>query len=326
MKKIYILDENEELLNDLKNTMKKERAITIERYSADEIGEALINIPDIIIINEDGIKGKMKDLFKYIKTNADNSITPIIVVSNNNKEEHIIEILKNDVEICLNSKVNSEILYHSIMNLIKLLNRNRMVSPLTGLPGNVQIQAEMTRRLSKGKKYAMMYIDLDNFKAYNDTYGFSNGDEMIKLTARVISKNILEIDEKDGNFVGHIGGDDFVAIVEDENYEQICQNIITEFDKTVEKYFTDEDVERGYIEVENRKGVMEQFPLTSISVAVVEVTKQRFKNTLEIGEAGAVVKHLAKTIYGSTYVIDRRKNRDEIFDKADKKKVLIGNK
>ena len=78
---------------------------------------------------------------------------------------------------------------------------------------------------------------------------------------------------------------------------------------------------RGYIEVENRKGVMEQFPLTTISVGVVEVTPERFKNTLEIGEAGASVKHLAKTIYGSTYVIDRRKKREEIFDKAKQKEI-----
>ena len=204
---------------------------------------------------------------------------------------------------------------------MKLLNRNRMVSPLTGLPGNVQIQAEMKKRLSNKEKYAMIYIDLDNFKAYNDTYGFSNGDEIIKFTAKLITKYVMKNDE---NFVGHIGGDDFVAIVEDDDYEAICQNIIAEFDKSIGKFFTKEDVERGYIEVENRKGIIEPFPLTTISVGVVEVTSERFKNTLEIGEAGAAVKHLAKTVFGSTYVIDRRKNRDEIFDKADQKKILIG--
>ena len=121
--------------------------------------------------------------------------------------------------------------------------------------------------------------------------------------------------------MGHIGGDDFVALVEDKDYQKICQNIIAEFDRSIVKYFTKEDIERGYLEVENRKGIIEPFPLTTISIGVVEVTKERFKNTLEIGEAGAAVKHLAKTIWGSTYVIDRRKNREEIFDKAAKKKI-----
>ena len=85
----------------------------------------------------------------------------------------------------------------------------------------------------------------------------------------------------------------------------------------MENYFTKEDFSRGFMEVENRKGIMEQFPLTSLSIGVVEVTKQRFKNTIEIGEAGAQVKHLAKTIYGSTYVIDRRKNEENNYKKTN---------
>lgn len=324
MKHIYVLDEDKEkkIYKSLLNTMEKEKNIKIHNYKPIEIENALINIPDIVVINEDNVTLDIKNICKKIKSNEDNSITPIITLSSNKDQNHIIETLKNDVEIYLIKPVNDEILYYSIMNIMKLLNRNRMVSPLTGLPGNVQIQAEMKKRLLNGTNYAMIYIDLDNFKAYNDTYGFSNGDEMIKLTARVITKNVMKNDENEQNFVGHIGGDDFVAIVEGKDYEKICQNIIAEFDKSVEKYFSKEDVERGYIEVENRKGVMEQFPLTTISVGVVEVTPERFKNTLEIGEAGASVKHLAKTIYGSTYVIDRRKNREEIFAKAEQKKLI----
>ena len=321
MKNIYLLDEDDTLIISLKEIMKKERSIKIKNYKVDELKNALTNIPDLVVINEDSLTVDIKEIFKEIKDNEDNSITPIVVISSRKDQEHIIEILKNDVEVYLNAPINNEILYYTIMNIMKLLNRNSMVRPLTGLPGNVQIQAEMKKRLTNKEKYAMMYIDLDNFKAYNDTYGFSNGDEIIKFTARLISKYVMKNDE---NFVGHIGGDDFVAIVEDEDYEKICQNIIAEFDKCIEKFFTKEDVERGYIEVENRKGIMEQFPLTTISVGVVEVTSERFKNTLEIGEAGAAVKHLAKTIFGSTYVIDRRKNRDELFDKADQRKILVG--
>ena len=156
----------------------------------------------------------------------------------------------------------------------------------------------------------MMYLDLDNFKAYNDVYGFLKGDEIIKFTAKTILKNV-HTDEYEDSFVGHIGGDDFVAIISQTDYDKICQNIIADFDGNVLKYFTDEDAERGYIEAANRKGIIEQFPLTSISVGVVEVEKGRFANVLEIGEAGAGVKHLAKTIQGSTYVVDRRKHNEK---------------
>ena len=308
MKNIYLLDDGEELKEILSKAFKKESGAKIKKHPIKNYQKILRYIPEVIIINEDCVSKEMNiiEMCKQIRDNIDTIKTPIIVVSSNQKTEHIVEILKNDVELYLKAPVDDQILYYSIKNILRLLNTNRMVSPLTGLPGNVQIQAEMKKRLLEGNPFAMLYLDLDNFKAYNDTYGFSKGDEIIKFTARIITKNVLN-DEKDENFVGHIGGDDFIAIVDTKNYEKICQAIIAEFDKQVEKYFTEKDNARGYIEVENRKGIVEQFPLTSISIGAVEVSTERFKNTLEIGEAGASVKHLAKTIFGSTYVIDRRK-------------------
>ena len=323
MKYIYCIDRKEELTNELKDAFKIEKNIKVKQFIPEDFDTILKNIPDILVINEDELNKNENviEFCKEIRSDENNTITPIIIVSSNTDKHHIIEILKNDVELYLQKPIDKEIMYYSIKNIMRLLNSNRTVSPLTGLPGNVQIQAEMKRRLQNGITFAMLYADLDNFKAYNDTYGFSNGDEIIKFTAKVLTENVLKGEDSDKNFVGHIGGDDFIAIVEGEEYEEICQNIIAQFDSQLGKFFNKEDYDRGYIEVENRKGILEQFPLTSISIGVVEVTKERFKNTLEIGEAGAAVKHLAKTIYGSTYVIDRRKNRDEIFDKASKKRI-----
>mgnify|MGYP003462986764 CR=1 FL=1 len=107
--------------------------------------------------------------------------------------------------------------------------------------------------------------------------------------------------------MGHVGGDDFVAIVSKTDYDKVCQSIIAEFDKFAVTYYNEVDAERGFVEVANRKGIIEQFPLTSISIAVVEVDYKHFKSTLEIGEIGAQVKHQARTYLGSTYVINRRK-------------------
>ena len=309
MKNIYLLDDGDKLKEVLTVAFKKEQGAKIKKQPIKSYQKILKYIPEVIIINEDSItkKDNLYEICKQIRDNVDTIKTPIIVVSSDSNTKHIVDVLKSDVEMYLQAPVDDRILYYSIKNILRLLNTNRMVSPLTGLPGNVQIQAEMKKRLLEKQSFAMLYLDLDNFKAYNDTYGFSNGDEIIKFTARIITKNVLSV-EKEENFVGHIGGDDFIAIVEVENYEKICQNIIAEFDKQVAKYFDEKDYERGYIEVENRKGIIEQFPLTSISIGAVEVTPERFKNSLEIGEAGAAVKHLAKTIFGSTYVIDRRKS------------------
>lgn len=323
MKNIFVLDEGDELKERIIEVFKKEKGNKIKKVCFDQFQKALNEIPDLIVINEESLKKvtNVIDICKKIRENIDNSRTPIIVLTQNDTVEHKIELMKNNVEIVLPMDVNDQIIYYYVNNILRLLNSNRMVSPLTGLPGNVQIQAEMKKRLLNNEEFAMIYLDLDNFKAYNDTYGFSNGDEVIKFTARVITKNVLANEDKD-NFVGHIGGDDFIAITGVDECEKICQTIIAEFDKQVLKYFDDEDIERGYIEVENRKGIMEQFPIISISIGVVEVNKERFKNTLEIGEAGASVKHLAKTIWGSTYVIDRRKNRDEKLDKVEARKII----
>ena len=135
---------------------------------------------------------------------------------------------------------------------------------------------------------------------------FLTGDEIIKFTARTIVKHIHEIPTGD-NFIGHIGGDDFVSIIDKCDYNKLCKEIIAEFDSTVPEFYTEEDVERGFVEVANRRGIIEEFPIVSISIGIVEVDKDTYSNPLEIGEVSAQVKHRAKTILGSTYVINRRR-------------------
>ena len=310
VQEIYLIDDDKTLKETLKRIFKNDKEYRFTSVETDKLEVALKNIPSLIIINEDTIKEDLVEMCKKIKQDEDNSITPIIILSSETDHAHRIEMLKLGIVHYIKHPIDEEYLYYTIQNVLKLIYINRRVSPLTGLPGNVQIQAEMKKRFLAKETFAMMYLDLDNFKAYNDIYGFLKGDEIIKFTAKTILKNV-HTDEYEDSFVGHIGGDDFVAIISQTDYDKICQNIIADFDLNVTKYFTDDDAEKGYIEVANRKGVIEQFPLTSISIGVVEVEKGRFANVLEIGEAGASVKHLAKTVQGSTYVIDRRKHHEE---------------
>lgn len=310
IQEIYVIDNNPTLKDTLKKMFKNNKEYRFTSVQSEKLEVALKNIPSLIIINEDNIDEDSLEICKKIKSDEDNSITPLIVLSSNKDHEHRLNMLKLGVAHYIKHPIDEDYLYYTIINVLGLIYINRRVSPLTGLPGNVQIQAELKKKFLSKETFAMMYLDLDNFKAYNDVYGFLKGDEIIKFTAKTILKNV-HTDEYEDSFVGHIGGDDFVAIVSETDYDRICQNIIADFDYNVTKFFTEEDAEKGYIEVANRKGVIEQFPLTSISIGVVEVEKGRFANVLEIGEAGASVKHLAKTIQGSTYVIDRRKHHEE---------------
>lgn len=306
IQEIYLVDNDTKIYESLNSIFKEEKEYKITKVTEKELDIALKNIPSLIIINDDNIDSNAMEVATKIKNDEDNSITPIIVITSNKEHEHKLKMLELGISHYIRHPIEEDYLYYTIVNVLKLLYINRRVSPLTGLPGNVQIQAEIKKRFLSKEKFSMLYFDLDNFKAYNDVYGFMKGDEIIKFTAKVILKNV-HTEEYEDSFVGHIGGDDFIAIVSNKDTENICQNIIADFDINVQRHYNEKDVTKGYIEVANRRGIIEQFPLTSISIGVVEVENGKFENVLEIAEAGASVKHLAKTIQGSTYVIDRRK-------------------
>lgn len=305
---IYIIDDTDELFNQLKSIFTDEKEYILKNIYSEKVEEEIKNIPDLIIINEDGSKKNIVEICKSLRNYNDNTITPIIVVSSNIDKQHRIEILKNSVEYFIKAPIDEQYMYYTVKNIIRLMQTNRRVSPLTGLPGNVQIQIELKKRLLRKKEFAVLYLDLDNFKEYNDIYGFLKGDEVIKYTAKTILKNIHQYNIEE-TFVGHIGGDDFVAIISNTDYDKLCQSILLNFDEGIKEYFTQEDIDRGFLEVANRRGIIEQFPLTALSIGVVTAKPNEYDNILEIGEVGAQVKHLAKTQIGSAYVINRRKEK-----------------
>ena len=302
---IYVIDDDESSIPIFRELFKNDKEFKFIGVRTEQIDITLKNIPFLIIINEDSIDRDIASLCKQIRTDEDNQITPIIVVSSNTDKYHKLEVLEQSVEYYIKKPVDTEYLYYTIKNLDRLLKMNRRISPLTGLPGNVQIHAELKKRITNKEEFSVLYLDLDNFKAYNDVYGFLKGDQIIEYTANTILKCIHQ-NFSENYFVGHIGGDDFIAIVPTLKVDSICQLIIANFDEGVTRFFTPEDLEKGYIEVANRKGIIEQFALTAISIGAVIADKNRFSNILEIGEVGAQVKHVAKSIIGSRYAIDRR--------------------
>ena len=306
VQEIYIIDDDDSSILIFRELFKNDNEYKFISVKTEQIDVALKNIPALIVINEDAIDRDVVDLCRKIRKDEDNTITPVIVVSSKNNREHRIKILQESVEYFIKKPVDEYYLYYTVKNLNRLLSSNRTVSPLTGLPGNVQIHAELKKRISRKEPFSVLYLDLDNFKAYNDVYGFLKGDEIIEFTADTIV-NQVHTDEIENTFVGHIGGDDFVAIIPDTNCEKLCQSILAYFDKHVTKFFTEKDLEQGYIEVANRRGIVEQFPLTSLSIGVVVADVGRFHNILEIGEIGAQVKHAAKAVMGSSYALDRRR-------------------
>ncbi len=180
-------------------------------------------------------------------------------------------------------------------------------SPLTRLPGNIAIERVLNRRLQSGDPFAVCYADLDNFKAFNDRYGYIKASEVIKLTGELIEETVRDIVGGDA-FVGHVGGDDFVMVVGADRGTPLCEAVISRFDDFIRNHYSAEDLARGAIEGVDRYGVSRTFPIMSISVAVVISKQGEFSSAVEIAKAAADIKDLLKKSPGSNYLINRRRN------------------
>jgi diguanylate cyclase (GGDEF)-like protein len=181
----------------------------------------------------------------------------------------------------------------------------RNLSPLTGLPGNIRIQEEIERTVREDRPFAVLYCDLDNFKAYNDQKGFVRGDRLIQSTARIIQDAVVEFAGSDG-FVGHVGGDDFVAVLPPEVAEDVAGRIVERFDAQIRDFYEHEDLERGYVEVEDRKGVLQRLPLAGVSIGIATTAVRRFAHYGEAVSVATEMKQFAKRETGSSYAVDRR--------------------
>jgi diguanylate cyclase (GGDEF)-like protein len=183
-------------------------------------------------------------------------------------------------------------------------------SPLTRLPGNIAIERSINRRLREKMSFAMCYLDIDNFKSYNDRYGYIKASEILKKTGEVIHETVKLLTDPDA-FVGHIGGDDFVVIIDSKLAKSACQNIIADFDAMIPSYYTEEDQAAGAIKGVDRYGVPRVFPLLSISIAALTCQPGHYSTAAEIATAAAAVKDRVKESTGSNYIIVREAGASE---------------
>jgi diguanylate cyclase (GGDEF)-like protein len=179
------------------------------------------------------------------------------------------------------------------------------VNPLTKLPGNISINRQIQARIDGGEAFALAYADLDHFKPFNDYYGFSRGDEVIRITGRLIL-NIVKNKQPQGGVIGHIGGDDFVFIMDVGLVEDAAKEIIDAFDRILPTLYEAEDRERGYIETLDRQGSTRKFPMVTISIGITSNKQRSFTHYGEITEIASGMKGHAKRARGSLYRIDKR--------------------
>ena len=188
-----------------------------------------------------------------------------------------------------------------------LLRAERIVeiNPLTRLPGNISINRQIQDRIDRGEIFALGYADLDYFKPLNDKYGFSRGDEVIRVTGRLIL-SMVKNSQPVGSFTGHIGGDDFIFIMEQQRIENTAKGIIETFDGIIPTFYDHQDKAAGYINSTDRQGQIQRFPIISLSIGIADNTSRPFRHYGEMTEVASEMKKLAKQTPGSSYCVDRR--------------------
>jgi GGDEF domain-containing protein/CHASE3 domain sensor protein len=193
------------------------------------------------------------------------------------------------------------------VRLKKLEEMYRDASPLTRLPGGIAIEQDIQRRLDSKQPIALCVMDIDNFKSVNDRYGYTVGNDVIIETARIVD-HAAKTRGTPSDFVGHIGGDDFVAVTSPECMNSLCDEIIAQFDSIAPQFYSEQDRQNGYISGKSRQGVEMRFPIMTISIAVVTNLQRSFSSPLEMSAVAIELKEYAKSFQRSLYVVDKRRS------------------
>jgi GGDEF domain-containing protein len=183
--------------------------------------------------------------------------------------------------------------------------RSLDANPLTRLPGNTSILFETTRRIESGRPFALAYLDVDNFKSFNDRYGYGRGDEVLVVTCRLLTTVVSELAGPEG-FVGHVGGDDFVFMSDPAVIDACCETLIKRFDLVIPDFYDREDRLRGSIDSVDRRGNREEFPIMTLSIAVVTNELAPIRHPGDISKIVSQLKKQAKGMQGSVYLKDQR--------------------
>lgn len=275
---------------------------------------------DLIIIDGDdssldgyGICQKLKGLGLTL---------PILIISQKREKGDLLKGLKCGVDDFLSKGESADELLTRIEMNINRSQRILDANPTTKLPGNVSISKEIERRIRNGIPFAVCYADLDNFKAYNDKYGYFQGDKVILLTSHILKDIVRDLSPAD-NFIGHIGGDDFIFIIPPERVDLVCGQIIKTFDTIIPYRYNEEDRKKGYIISTDRKHRAGIFPLMSISIGVVTNKARTFFHPAHVSQIATEMKNYVKTMEGSRYAVDRRGDDEEFLSRQKKAELIM---
>lgn len=304
--KILIVDDDPDIRDILKLTLSEENYEIHEACDGEEAVKVIGSRPlDLVLLDYKIPKIDGRQVCRLIKKDLLLRHLPVIMVTGKGDISDKVGGIDAGADDYVVKPFEPKELLARIRMILRRTERDLEANPLTRLPGNVSILTELQRRLENQELFSVCYIDLNKFKAYNDKYGFEHGDEVIRETARILIRAAQTLGDAE-DFIGHIGGDDFVIVTTPQRADILSKKIIEDFDASAPAFYKEKDRKAGFITAKDRKGQEQKVPILSVSIGIVSNEFRRIEHVAQVGEIGAELKTLAKSIEGSHCVKDRR--------------------
>jgi diguanylate cyclase (GGDEF)-like protein len=305
--KVLVIDDDRSLCNVVAEVLLAEDIEVLQAHDgAEGLSLARRERPDLIILDVMMPVMSGYEVCRSLRRSFLTANTPVIMLTALGDPMEKVKGMAEGADDYLTKPFHPHELRSRVMTHLRRSKRDIQASPLTRLPGNLAIERALRERIAGQESFAVCYIDLDNFKPYNDKYGFFAGDRVLQMLSEIIVDAVLERGTEE-DFIGHEGGDDFVVITTPERVEGICQAVIERFDAAIPHLYDEEDRERAYILSRDRQGRTVHFPLMTVSISIVTNVQRPLVHPGQISHIAAQVLRYVKTKEGSNYAFDRRK-------------------
>jgi diguanylate cyclase (GGDEF)-like protein len=305
--KVLVVDDERNILDIIKFNLEVEGYDVITCMDGEDALRLVREVqPDLILCDImmpviDGL-----DVCRRLKADGRTDQVPVVMLSARTQAHDKIASIEAGADDFITKPFDfSDLVARIKINLVRA-KQKRDVSPLTGLPGSISIEAETKNRIAKGRLFATLYVDIDNFKPFNDIYGFPTGDSAIRMLAMIVDDTIKQLGNVD-DFIGHGGGDDFVVITSPEKASAVAEEIIGRFDEEIVSFYKADDLKRGYSILVDRLNRDNYIPIMTLSIGIASNYQRKISTHWEVGEIAKETLNYAKSIPGSTYFIDRRR-------------------
>ena len=306
--RILLADDEPDLLDLMRATLERQG---YEVATAPDGVEALAAVrrtmPDVVILDLVMPRRDGFEVCRELRRDPLFAHLPIIILSASGARDRKVEGLDLGADDFITKSMDVRELLARIRMILKRTRRGLDANPLTRLPGALSVESRLTEALSAGRPLAVLYLDLDQFKAYNDLYGYEAGNQVIRGMAQILIKASRD-HAGPPDFIGHIGGDDFIMLTDPSRMEEAARRIIADFDAAAPGFYNAADRERGKIVSVDRQGNIREFPLLSVSIGICHNSLRKLESPAQISQLAAELKKAAKEQPGSSYVIDRRKD------------------